>query len=101
MPPKTKLAVPFAFRCGNHSAVASADDLSRVERETGDVAMRLTDLFPIVIPENFTPDGAGRILDDRQFVLAPNLQNLAQVARHTHLMDAQDSPSSLANGSLE
>ena len=58
------------------------------KRKTSDVAMRFTDTSPLPIPKNLTSHCASSILDNRQSITLPNLQDALQVTRHANLMNA-------------
>ena len=63
--------------------------------------MRLADLFPLALPLNLAPDGAGRIFYDGDRVLACDLENRFQVARHAHLVNAQNGTRAFAEGGFD
>jgi hypothetical protein len=78
---------------GQHTTFACGNDLPRVKGKAGDVAVRTPDPLPLpVLRFEFGTDGAGGILDDWQTVHAGDRQDLAEIARHSHLMNAQDRP---------
>ena len=65
---QAELLVPLGVARRDHAAVAGADDLARVERKAGDVAVRPADLLPLAIPEDLAADRAGGVLDERNAV---------------------------------
>ena len=66
--------------------------LARVERETGDVAVRPADPLPLALPAHLAADGAGRVLDHRHAARARQRHERGQVARHAQLMHDEDAP---------
>src|SRR5437868_4716932 len=58
--------VPFSIGRGDHSPVAGAHDLARMERETGDIGVRLADFFPLALPLDLAADRACGVFHDRQ-----------------------------------
>ena len=80
-----------ALARGQHAAVAGGDDLARMEREAGDVAVRPADLAPTARPTGSRcrwrrprPRSAGRPWRCASVTMA------AQVAGHADLVHAQD-----------
>src|SRR4051812_27312049 len=61
--------------------------------KTGDVAVRPADFFPSIMPANFTPNRASRVLDNCQLVALSDGGNQADIARHADLMNAEYGPS--------
>ena len=90
LPPEAELAIELRARGRDHAAVACGDDLPRVKREAGDVAVRLPDLLPPAIPQNLAAARAGGVLDDRNASAAADLDDAREIARHAELMDAQN-----------
>src|SRR6267142_6687721 len=90
LPPKAKLPVPFGIGCGNHPTVARGDDLARMKGETGDVAMRFTDLLPRGAPEDLAANSAGSVLHYGQRMLTSDLRNGFKVTGHPHLVHTEN-----------
>ena len=65
-----ELAIELGVRRREHPAVAGREQLARVKREAGDVAVRPADALPPAVPEDLAADGARRVLDDRQAAAA-------------------------------
>src|ERR1039458_5220994 len=61
-----------------------------MERETGDVAVRLANFLPVAVPKDLTSDGTGGILDQRKVMPTRQRQQCAEVAGHSDLVDAED-----------
>ena len=91
-----ELSVPFGVARREHAAIARADHLSRMKRETRHVTVRATDLLPFAFPVDLAADGAGRVLDQRQPMLARDRHDAPQVAGHADLVDAPGWPSCAA-----
>ena len=90
LPPEAKLFVPLLVGCRDNAAITCGDDLPRMKRETGDISMWLTDLFPLALPIDFTADCAGRIFNDWQRITLTDINNRREIAGHSHLVDTQD-----------
>ena len=71
-----ELPVPIRVRCCDHSAIACGEEFARMKGETRHIAMRFSNLFPIAIPQNFAPQGARRIFDDREMISARDRRDL-------------------------
>src|SRR5205823_11989269 len=78
-----------------------ADDFARVKRETGDIAVGFADLLPPSIPEDRAANGAGCVLDHRNAVLSDDSDHASHVARHAHLVHAQDRSGPFCDGGLD
>src|SRR5205807_966417 len=87
--PEPELRVPRGIRGGQHPAITSRQELARMERETGDIAVRFPDPFPLALPEDFATGRTGRVFDHRQGVPTGYLDDALQVAGHAHLMDTE------------
>ena len=81
--------VPVGAARRDHSAVAGADHLAWVERETGGIAMRLADPFPEPFPLDLAAARAGRVFDQRKIVAPGDRHDALQIARQSHLVDDQ------------
>ena len=59
------MASPVDFRVvgGQHATIARGDDLTRVKRKAGNIAVRLADSLPMIVPQYFAAQRAGRVLD--------------------------------------
>ena len=58
-------------------------------------------LQPFRSEADLAADGAGGVLDDWQIVGARNGQNRGQIARHSHLVDAQYGSRAPGDGSIQ
>ena len=74
----------------HHATVAGGDELARVEAEAGDVAVRAADALPFAVPAQLAACRARRVLDERHAAPPRDGCDGRDVARHSHLMHAQD-----------
>ncbi len=58
--------------------------------EAGDISVRLADFLPAFARKNFASDRAGGVFHNWNVVTAPYLNDRFQIARHPHLVNAQD-----------
>src|SRR5438309_953322 len=58
--------------------------------KTSNVSVRLADLLPTRIPQDFASNGTRSILDHWQGVTVRNINDCLQVTRHPHLVDAKN-----------
>ena len=72
-----------------------------MERETSYIAPRTADLFPLAIHENFAGDCAGCIFDQHEAMMAGNVDDPTKVARHAHLVHAENGTSFWGYGRLD
>jgi hypothetical protein len=86
--PETTVVLGIIRR--QHAAVTGCDDFSRVEAETGDIAVRLPDFLPIVSDPYFAPDGASRIFYHRCVEMIGNGEDCGKIGGQTHLMHDED-----------
>ena len=78
---------------GQHAAVAGREELARVKRKAGDVAVRTTHPLPQPVrAANLAAGGAGRILDHAEAMPRGQACDGGQVTRHPQLVHAEDGP---------
>ena len=90
--PQAELPIPRCIGGRDHPAVTGRDDLARMEREAGDVAVRLADPFPGAVPQNLAANRAGCVLDQYQAVVPRQRHQTLQIARHADLMHRENRP---------
>ena len=78
-----------------HATVARGQQLARVEREAGDVAVRPAHTLPSPVPQQLAADRAGRILDHRHAAALCDRQDRRELAWHAELVDDEDRPGPL------
>ena len=87
--------------CRQHAAVAGADDLARMEREAGDVAVRLADFLPPAVPQRISLPMAQAASSISGQAVAPRTAGSPQVAGHADLVHAEDRPRARRDGGLD
>src|SRR5262249_50684148 len=101
LPPQPEAGIPFRTGRRDHPAVAGRNDLARMERKTGDVAVRFADSLPPAIDAYLAPDRAGGILDDPEAVASSQYHNRVHLARHAELMHAENRPGAARDRRLD
>src|SRR4051794_10106668 len=100
LPPQSKLIIPKPMPRRNHAAVSGRYNLSGMERKASRITVRLSDLFPVAVPQNLATDCAGCILDQRERVFAGNCDKVGKIAWHAHLVHADDGPCGVSDRRL-
>src|SRR3954470_1228447 len=72
-----------------------------MEGETCYLSMRLADLFPLSVPPDLTADCASSVLHHCDAVSLAETENCVQITGHAHLVNAQNSPGLIADGSFD
>src|SRR5438105_15929266 len=87
-------------RC-DHSSIPRCEQLARMKGKARDIAVRLTDLFPGVIPQDLTSTRASCIFYDCQVVPAGNYCDRLEITRHPDLVNAENRTCSLVDFLLD
>src|ERR1700730_14742943 len=85
-----EFGVPFGIRRREHAAIPGAHNLARMKRKAGDVTARPSDLLKLAIPCDLAAHRARRILHYGKAMTAGNLEDSSEIARHPHLVHAQN-----------
>jgi hypothetical protein len=72
-----------------------------MKRKARDIAVRLADLFPATLPENFAAGRASGILDHGYGMTRCDRDDTMQVTRHSQLVDTNDSLGAGRDGRLD
>src|SRR6188474_1742525 len=72
-----------------------------MERKTRNIGVGTTDALVLAVANDQAAAGASGVLDHRQTAASPDLDDCENVARHTHLVHAQDRLGAGGDGGLD
>jgi hypothetical protein len=98
LPKQLKLTVEIRVGRRQHSALASRDDLARVEGETRYRPVSFANPFPFSVHTDFAASSTSRVFDQDNVMTGCKWNKSRKIARHPHLMNRKDCARAFRDG---